>query len=50
MIHEMTLYQRFYLACKLGNADKALTYFLQAIDDDKDKLMDYFILLWKRYE
>lgn len=50
MNREMTLYQRFYLACKLGNADKAMEYFLRAIDEDNERLIDYFLLLWRRYE
>lgn len=50
MVCEMTLYQKFYLACKLGNADRAMAYFLQAISEDSDHIIDYFILLWQRYE
>lgn len=50
MGREMTLYQKFYLACKLGNADKAMAYFLQAIDEDSDRIINYFLLLWRRYE
>lgn len=50
MIRELTLYQKFYLACKLGNSDRAMAYFLQAIHDDSDRIIDYFLLLWNRYE
>ena len=33
MICEMTLYQKFYLACKLGNADRAMAYFYRLFRD-----------------
>ena len=50
MVYEMTLYQKFYLACKLGNSDKAMQYFLEAAANEDENIVDYFILLWKRYE
>lgn len=50
MITQMTLYQRFYLAVRLGNASKAMQYFIEAMENDRENIVDYFIVLWKRYE
>lgn len=50
MVCEMSLYQKFYLACKLGYSDKAMQYFLEAVANEEENIVDYFILLWRRYE
>lgn len=49
MIRSMSLYQRFYLAVRLGNSDKAMQYFLEAVANEEENIVDYFILLWRRH-
>ena len=49
MIRQMSLYQRFYLAVRLGDSVKAMQYFLEAVANQQENIVDYFILLWNRH-